>query len=876
VSKLWRRLLFLWHRDRLEAELREEMETHRRLREAALRDADDRAPAQHSTRLMGNATLAVEDARAVWLWPWLESLWLDVRHGLRALRRQPTFAVTALLTIAIGTGALTTAFAVAHTVLLKPPPFTNADRLVQVFQVREGRRRSSIASVDIDAFRTASTLSDVAFAYNSSVNLTGGELPETARAIHTDWHLFPVLGTPPVLGRWPTRTDEEGAAPPAVLSYLLWQRRYQGRPDVIGEPLDINGRRHTILAVMPEWFRFPSPYYVLGDLWIPRDKAHPTLLEPERALLLGFAAIKPGMTRAQAQAEIDVLSARLQSAHGETHRGVTFNLADWAVTTRQGSRQALILLVAAAAVVFLIVCINLFNLLLCRGLDRASEMATRASLGAGRARLARHLATETVVLFAVGGAAGLVLAAWLARAIAATASFAIERMAETRVDWQVAAASFALTCAAGLLVGMVPAIRTARGGITGTGVATRATTHHRRGRFMQRLLIASEIGLAVVLVCGAGAIATHASRFGVLDAGFEAARLVQARVSLPVATYPDAHAQSAFFEDVLTRLRAHPSIEAAGVSDLPPGVGGSATPAARLGGDPEPRSMKDLRTAAIRVVSDGYLETLGLQPVSGRLIRPSDKAMPLVAVVNETFARAYLDGAALGARVRVTIDGLPHLDTTDREIVGVVPDIKEDSLHLPSPPAVYIPMTQGQSLRVAMVVRAAEGANDVAPIIRAELAARGSGIAVSGLVMPLGELMESEFARTRLSLRLVGTLALIAVMLAIVGVYGVTAHGVQHRAREIGIRLALGSAPGAVRRMILAEGGVLLVAGVIAGGAGAVWALPLIKSLVVGVPQVAVLGQILGAALVLTLAVLAGCDVPARRAARVDPASALR
>ncbi|MBK9241094.1 MAG: ABC transporter permease [Acidobacteria bacterium] len=226
MSKFWRRLQFWWHRDQMEAELREEMETHRRLREAALREADHPSPTSRSTRVMGNTTLAVEDARAVWLWPWLESLWLDLKHGARGLRRQPTLTITALLTIAVGSGALTTAFAVAHTVLLKAPPYTNADRLVQILQVQDGRRRSQVASVDVDVLRSASTLEGVAFAALNSVSLTGAELPENARAVLTDHHLFPVLGTVPALGRWPTQEDDNGSVRPVVLSHHLWQRRY--------------------------------------------------------------------------------------------------------------------------------------------------------------------------------------------------------------------------------------------------------------------------------------------------------------------------------------------------------------------------------------------------------------------------------------------------------------------------------------------------------------------------------------------------------------------------------------------------------------------------------------------------------------------------
>lgn len=865
MKKLFRHLSYLLHRNQIEADLREEIEAHRQMREDALGRQGDDAPVAGSRRVLGNVVLAREDARHVWIWPSLESVVLDVRHGFRSLLRHRTFTATALITIAVGTGTLTAAFAVAHTVLLKPAPYTNADRIVQILQVRDGRPRSQVSSADIDTLRTATSLEAVSFASNNAVSLTGDGLPENARGISTDRHLFPLLGTQPILGRWPGEADEKAAVPPVVLSHVLWMRRYQGRTDIIGQRLDINGKPHTIVAVMPEPFRFPAPYYVTGDLWFFRDITHPSLKETERPLLLGFGLVSASQSRARAQAEVDTITA------GGAAR---FQLTEWAASMRRNARSTLMLLVAAAGLVFFIVCINLFNLLLCRSLDRSAEMSTRASLGAGNRRLVRQLLTESTVLFAVGGAAGIGLAVWLARGISAIASFDIPRMQETAVDWTVAATGFGLACVAGVLVGWIPARRAARGSQTQAN-STRSVTHHRRGRLMQRALITAEISLAVVLVCGAGTLAASAGRFNAADAGFDSAGLVQARASLPIAQYPDVSSQSRVFDDVLIRLRAHPLIAAAGVVDLPPGVAASATPAALVDGDVVPAKVADLRSAAVRVVSDGYLETLGLRPISGRFVRAGEAQ--LVAVVNATFVKAYLGGREpIGTGVRVTLDGLTDLDPASRMIVGVVPDIKEDVLHKPAPPTVYIPMSQAPSIRMAIVVRPRTESPQLATSIRESLAQAAPGMAVSGLIMPLSTLMEGEYARTRMSLRLVGSLAAVALILAVVGVYGVTAHGVQHRSREIGIRLALGVSPSAIRRMILAEGAVLLGLGLVIGGALAVWLSPVVRSLVVALDQVEVIGPLAGAAVVLTLAVWAGCDIPARRAARVDPASALR
>jgi predicted permease len=878
MGRLWRRIAFWLRRDRIEAELREEIEAHRQLRRDALAFHDAAEPEAESYRALGNTTLAIEDARGVWIWPWLESVLSDIRHGARSLRRQPSFSLTALLTIAVGSGALMALVALVYTVLLRPAPYANANRIVQITQVRENRPRSEVPSVDIDALRQSGVFEGVTISYNSSVSLTGDSLPETARAIYTDRYLFPVLGTPPVVGRWPGVDDEAANADPiVVISHRLWERRFGARPDVIGARLGINGRMHTVIAVMPETFQFPAPYFARGELWIFRDRSHPSLTEPERPLVVGFGLLREGESVARAQIEADTIAQRLVADYPASHANTGIRLTGWGESSQRASRPILMLLLGAAACVFLIVCINIFNLLLCRSLDRSAEMATRTALGAGGGRLVRHVLTETIVLFGMGGAAGAWLAIWMVKGIVSVGSFDIPRMAETSLDWRVALAGWMTTIIAGVVVGLPPALRAAHGSSGQTGrLQTRAVTHGRRGRRMQRVLIAAEIGLAVLLMCGAGAIALHASRFGADKSGFEAGGLTQARVSLPREKYPDIARQSQFFTSVLERLRTRPNIMAAGVVDLPPGVGGAASPSVLLDGDRAPAKIGDLRKAALRVVSDGYLETLGLSAREGRLIRADDRAEPPIAVVNEAFVREFLNAKpAIGSRLRVTFDGLPQLDALSRAVVGVVPDVREDTLYRPAPPTVYVPISQADSRRSALVVRGRPGA-DVNLTVRESLAAVDPDQAVAGLIMPLDALMEGELDRSRLSLTLIGGLAAVAVILAVVGVYGVVAHGVRHRSREIGIRLALGVSPASVRRMVIREGGALLAAGVLAGGAAALWLAPLVRSLVLGVERVEMAVPLLAAAAIATMTVLAGCDIPARRAAKVDPVSALK
>ncbi|MGE3344545.1 MAG: ABC transporter permease [Vicinamibacterales bacterium] len=875
MGRLWRRLVFWWHRDRIEAELREEIETHRALRESALRRRDDVQPEVSSRRVMGNDTLAREDARGVWIAPWCESVLLDSRQGLRSLGRRPAATAAIFLTIAVGTAALTTAVAVAHTVLLKDTPYANAERVVQLLQVRDGRGRSDVAWADIDAIRRAGIFEHVSFAWLRSVSLAGDQLPENARGVYTDAELFPLLGTAPLLGRWPSRTDEQDNTRPVVISHALWQRRYQLDPAAIGSTVHINGDPHVIVAVMPEPFRFPSPYYVWGDLWLLRQPGHPTFTEPTRPMVLSFALLQKGQSRQQAQTRLDAVAASLEEAYPDSHGGVGLRLTEWAASLRRNARPTLLMLLAAAAAVFLIVCINVVNLLLCRGLDRSAELATRVSLGAGGARLVRQLLTETLLLFGAAGLCGIALAAWITSIVASSAPFDIARMREAALTWPIGLIGFIVTMVAGGIVGLVPARRAVRGARQ-HALTSRSATAHRHGRRMQQSLIAAEIAMATALGCGAVSIAIHASRQAAIDAGFDTTNLVQARMAVPPERYPDYVAEASVLQELLLRLRSHPAIASAAVVDLPPGVAGSAQPAVLLGTDPRPQRVQDLRSAALRVVSDGYFETLRLMPRSGRLLRSGSAESAPVAVVNETFVRTHLDGRdPLTSQLYVTFDGIAALESTPRLVVGVVPDIPEDVLHKPAPPAVYVPVGQGPGGRMAIVARGRQS-TDLGTVIREALAATLPNTAVNGLVMPLGELMSSEFARTRASLRMVGALAIVALGLAVVGVYGVIAHGIQHRTREFGIRLALGMTPSGVRRMVLREGAWLLIVGLSLGSVAATWLGPSVRALVVGADQLPVVLALVVVIAILLVTVMAGCDIPARRAARVDPSSALR
>ncbi len=879
MGHLWRRTLYWLRRRRMQEELQEEMETHRALREDALVRDGTRDAGAASRRALGNTRLALDDARDVWVWPWLDSVFRDARHALRGLRRRPGFAITAVLTIAIGAGALASVLSVVHAVLLRPAPYPNADRIVQIEQEFRGRPRDEVSAADILALREGSpSLARVTLAWFSEASIAGGALPERAKLVYTDWQAFDLLGTAPHLGRLPSEADEAASAtePIVLIGHRLWTAMFASDPDVVGRRIRINGQTHAVIGVMPDGFRFPAPYWSAGDLWIMRGPAHPSWPKTRALNFLAFGLLGRDATLERAQQEASAVARALDAQFPNPGGPIGLRLSDWAGSVRAEARPRLMMILAAAAVVFLIVCVNVVNLLVSRGVDRQRELAARAALGAGRARLVRQLLTETLVIFGLGAAAGLAVAVWGARLIVSMRSFSIPRMDEASIDGTVVVIVMGVTLLAGLVAGLVPAMQGASAGRTSLADASaRGASTSRRWRRVQRGLVAIEVALALVLLCGAGVLLEGARSLGRIDPGFDANGLLHARLSLSREKYGTAAAQVEFFDRLHTELLAIPGVRAAGIVDVPPGVGGTGARSVTLDGDPAPASDQDLRMADVRVIRAGYLETLGLAPRSGRFFSSVDAPTAAVALVNETFAKRFLQGRdPVGQRLRVTPRGLKQLEIGARTIVGVVPDIKEELIFAPVPPAVYIPVGQGDSTRMALLVRAERPAGELTLLVRGAIMRADAEQAAFGF-MNLGDLIRSELSLNVLTLNLLSVLAGVALVLAIIGVYGVTAHAVRQRTREIAIRLALGLTPRAVGRLLLGEGAVLLLVAMTLGGAAAVWGAGLLRSLVYGINQTSPLTFVVAAA-VLAVAVAAGGYLPARRAAGVDPSAVLR
>lgn len=805
---------------------------------------------------------------------WLESVTHDVRYALRGCRRQPAFAASAILSIAVGSAALASVVSLAHAVLGRGLPYPTADRLVQIEQVADGVGRTEVSPVDVLALREGCpSLSRVTLAWFSQSSIAGGALPERARQVLTDSHAFAMLGVPPLLGRLPGPGDDEpGATPVVVLGHGLWSSRFGSAPDVIGRVIRVDGTPHTVIAVMPRGFAFPAPYWPAGDLWLMRGPSHPQWPDSRARVVLAFGLLREGRAMADAQHETNAVAASLDAHYPRPAGPLGLRLTAWGAAERGDARRPLALFVAAAAIVFVIVCVNVLNLLLGRLIDRRRDLATRVALGAGRTRIVQQLAADAAVVFTAGGLAGVAVAAGATRVLASAGTLTIPRAHEAAVDVTVATAVLAAVLAAAVVVGLVLA---AHAGVQASAglEAARGATAGPRLRRLRGGLAAMQLGLAFVLLSGSGVLLEGALALAGVNPGFDPRGLQLARVALPPATYRSPGEQAAFHQRVIGRLRATPGVVAAGAVDVLPATGGAGGPSVLLDGDPPPASPRDLRRADIRVISDGYFEMLGVPLRAGRFFAASDARAP-VAIVNDAFAARYLRGRRpVGQPLRVTLRGTARLDAVARTIVGVVGNLKEEMLYRPAPPTVYVPIGQAPAIRMAFVWRSIRGGVDGTATVREAVAAADPDLASFGY-MTLQEAIARELSLNRFNLLLIGTLASASLFLAVTGVYGVIAHAVRHREREIGIRVAMGLTPAGVRRQVIGEGARLLAAGVGCGALGAIWAAGVLRSLVHGIDATSP-WTFAAAGGVLALAVLAACYGPARRASRFDPARLL-
>jgi putative ABC transport system permease protein len=804
----------------------------------------------------------------------------DLRYGIRMLLKNPGFTLIAVITLALGIGANTAIFSVVNAVLLKPLPYPESERLMMVYGefpvIKTNQMRLSLPEYVDFRQQTQSFAASGAFD-GGSVNLApheGGEPERVERGWLTP-EMFAVLQIAPLLGRVFTPEEAQaGRDDVALLGYGLWQRRYAGKADAIGQKLTIDGRSHTIIGVMPPGFAFPPGAEIWLPAWFPKEH-----YDQQRRSARGvsvLARLKAGVRPIEAQAELDRLGALLTAQYPQNYgaqRRFRMIVAPMLDDYVGELKPALLLLAGAVGFVLLIACANVANLLLARAAARRPEMAVRLALGAGRGRLARQLLTESLLLALAGGAAGLLLAAWGAELLLRFAPDNLPRLGEAGLDGRALAFTALASLATGVIFGLAPALQASRPGLNEAlreGGRTGAGAPRLRSAF-----VVAEIALALVLLAGAGLTLKSFWRLQAVEPGFNPDGVLTMRLLLPFTTHPQNGDRAAFFRQVLERLHALPGVAAAGaVSRIPMAPGnnsGTMTGEGSAAGQNEPQGETEMRWA-----SPGYFQAMGIALLRGRDFNGADieGALP-VAIVDESFARRfYPNEDPIGKRIK---RGGSRSTRPWKTIIGVVRPVRNQRLDITSLPQAYFPVFQeaGEMYNLSFAVRASGGEPlGLAQSVRAAVLDVDRNQPIYD-VKPLRQIVADSIALRRLALLLLSVFAVAALALAAAGIYGVMAYTVTQRTHEIGIRMALGARGSDVVRLVVRQGAQLALSGVALGLVAALALTRLIEALLFGVSPTDPL-TFAGIALLLLAVAIAACWIPARRATKVDPMVALR
>jgi putative ABC transport system permease protein len=807
------------------------------------------------------------------------TLWRDLGFAARMLWKSPGFTAVAVLAVALGVGANTTIFSVVNALLLRPFAYETTERVVMVWErgVDQTNNRNSVAPANYLDWRDQTKVFEELAAYGQQhFSLNEGEQPERVPGARVTPSLFRVLAARAERGR--TFTDEEaqpGAEAVVLIKHSLWRNRFGADPDIVGKSVRIDNRPRTVVGVMPEDFDFPLN---ACEVWAP------LAFEPKDAQNRGnhylqvVGLMRPGVTVAQADAEVRAVAERARTLYPDTNGGRTAFAESLTDSFTRGPKPYLIVLLGAVGFVLLIACANVANLLLVRASSRQRELAVRTALGASRWRIVRQLLTESLLLALIGGAAGLLFSVWgvefIAKGMPPTFTKYIPGWRHMGIDASVLLFTLGASVLTGVVFGIVPALQATRTNLNEAlkeGGQKGASGGVRRN-LMRSILVVAEVALSLVLLVGAGLMVRSFYEMLKADLGVKPDGVLVVEMSLPRAGYPEEAQRANFYEQLVERARALPGVaSAAAINFVPMGRGGTTSSAFRVEGRPAP--PPDRRPYADHlVVTPGYFEAAGTPVVRGRgFTEGDDERAPLVCIVNASLARQYFEGGeAVGQRIVISDEEGPW------EIVGVAADVKNEDMDQEAELAYYRPLRQDPWYTMALVVRAGAGATaeGLAPAVRGEVKTLDAGLPVYN-VRTMRDVVDEAVSPKRLTMFLLAFFALGALLLAAVGLYAVMSYVVAQRRHEIGIRLALGAQGGDILRLVLSQGLVLTLAGLALGLVGALMLTRVMASILYGVSATdpVVFG---GVALVLASASLLACLIPARRATKVDPMVALR
>jgi putative ABC transport system permease protein len=804
----------------------------------------------------------------------MSTLFRDIRHGLRSLLRQPAFTVVAVITLALGIGANTAIFSLVNAVLLRALPFDKPAQLVSIGKAAGQGGLPGLAGFQYLAWKEKSNSFDGIAAYtDNNFNMIGNGEPERISCAQVTASLFPTLGVQPIVGRtFLPKEDRRGQNQVAVVSEGFWQRRYGRDASLVGSTIQLDDKRYTVVGIMPSSFRFPGDF----EIWLP------LALDPIKetqgdyfSLVEVIGRLKPDVMAQQAQQELDIISQQAATELKEPVPPSSLEIHPLHQQLVAGVRLTLLVLWGAVGLVMLLACANVANLMLARTVSRQREMAVRAAVGARRWQLVRQLLGESLILGTLGGALGLLFAFWGVSAIASLVpegfASSVHNLNAISLDWRVFGFTLAISLFMALVFGIFPALSGSRPDLL--KVLRESSTRNLMSfglRSMRGWLVVTELALALILLLGAGLLVKSFRQLNAVDLGFNRENVLMARINLPRSVYRTEPQTLAFNQQLIERVKALPGVQSTGTINHTPLSGFGVIVFTGIENQPPPDREKDL-PIGVGTVSPDYFRTLQIPLIRGRYYDERDRGdAPKVAIVNQAFAQRYFPGGdVLGKRVGFGCE--EGLCTT---IVGVVGNVKQESITADVAPEMYVPFSQMPMNGMTLFVRTTGNPMDLAQALRSEVFAIDKNQPLFN-VKTLDQRVVETIAVSRSLMLLFSGFALLALVLACVGIYGIVSYSVSQRTREIGIRMALGARAADVLRLILRNGMTLVLAGIVIGVAGAMALTRFLATLLFGVTPTDTLTFVVVSLVLITVALIA-CLIPARRATKVDPLEALR
>jgi putative ABC transport system permease protein len=809
----------------------------------------------------------------------MSTLFKDIRYGARNLLKHPGFTAIVIVTLAVGIGASSAIFSVVNTVLLRPLPYAQAERLVTIQEFGTDGRLAQATPANFLDWRAQNTVFEqLAAILTRPANLALADQAERIDLAMTSANFFSVLGVTPIQGRVFIDADEQaGHAPVVVVSHELWQSRFAGDASLVGKSITLDGNSYTVIGIAPAGFQYPAK----TDVWVPPFRLAPALserMDPTQVrgfgMLATVALLRPNVSLAQAASEMETITARLRQQYPETNNRRFNRVVSLQNHLVGETGPMLLLLFGAVSFVLLIACANVANLLLASAATRQKEMAIRAALGASRFRVIRQLLTESLILAFAGGVAGLLLAIWGVALMTRLLPQNFPRLGEINLDWRVVVFTLLASVLTGILFGLAPALHLSKSDVhESLKESGRGTVGGRRQNRLRNLLIVSEVALSVVLLIGAGLLFRSFLRLQAVNTGFTSEQLLTLRVSPAGSNYRRDADYIAFYNQVLQRTSAIPGVVSVGtINTLPLDKGPTA--GFRIEGRP-PLTIDKWPGANYRTVSPDYFRTMSIPMSQGRAFTERDtEAAPLVMIINQALAKRDFPGEdPVGKRINLG-NSDPQGQPVWWEIVGVVSDVRSLELREAATPEFYLSGLQDTFGNMFMVVRTSVEPSGVVAAVRQATSEIDKSAALSD-VKTMENIVSEAVTQPRFNLVLLGLFSFIALLLSAAGIYGVTAYSVTQRTHEFGIRMALGAQVGDVLRMIIRQGMLLISVGIAIGLLSAFALTRLLRTLLFGVSVTDPLTFVVISILLTAVALLA-CYVPARRATKVDPLVALR